>query len=258
MPLPLAATVSAAASWLGWQARTLTTSGGVAAWTVGTLVLYGSGWNGGAVLAAFFIGSNLISRLGRKPAVVPFEEKPDRRDAWQVYANGGPAALGALLGRIDATLGVWVLTASLAAAAADTWATAVGTRSPTMPRLLGIGARVPAGTNGGMTLVGSLAALAGASTVAAAGALAGGRLWLLPLGTLVGFAGMAVDSLAGATIQGRFFCAACNKSSEWRVHRCGTRTDLRGGLSWMNNDAVNLLATALAGAAALCMGRWLD
>jgi uncharacterized protein (TIGR00297 family) len=225
---------------------------------VGTLILYGSGWNGGAVLAAFFIGSNLVSRLGPKPPSAPLEAKPDRRDAWQVYANGGPAALGALLGRVDGTLGLWVLTASLAAAAADTWATAVGTRSPTVPRLLGVGARVPAGTNGGMTLVGSLAALIGAFTVATAGALAAGRLWLLPLATLVGFAGMAVDSLAGATIQGRFFCAVCNKSSEWRVHNCGTRTEPQGGLTWVNNDAVNLLATALAAVAALFMGRWLD
>jgi uncharacterized protein (TIGR00297 family) len=209
-------------------------------------------------LAAFFVGSNLISRLGGVPSPAQLDAKPDRRDAWQVYANGAPGALGALLGRADPTLGMWVLTASLAAAAADTWATAVGTRSAAMPRLLGFGPRVPPGTNGGVTLAGSLGALVGASIVSVAGALAAGRIWLLPLGTLVGFAGMAMDSVAGATIQGRFYCTACNKPSEWRVHRCGTATEPRGGLAWMNNDAVNLLATSLAAGAALLMGRWLD
>ncbi|HMH54634.1 MAG TPA: DUF92 domain-containing protein, partial [Gemmatimonadales bacterium] len=70
MPLPLAATVGAGVAWIAWRAGTLTLSGAVAAWTVGTLVLYGTGWNGGAVLAAFFISSNLVSRVGPRGSLV--------------------------------------------------------------------------------------------------------------------------------------------------------------------------------------------
>jgi uncharacterized protein (TIGR00297 family) len=257
VPLPVAATISAGFSGLGWRLGTLTTSGAVAAWTVGTLVLYASGWNGGAVLAAFFIGSNLISRLGRANRALRLDPKSDRRDAWQVYANGGAGALGALLGRAEPSLGVWVLSMSLAAAAADTWATSVGTRSAVMPRRLGFGPRVPAGTSGGMTLAGSLGAVAGAFTVSATGAVAAGLPQLLPLGTLIGFAGMVVDSIAGATLQGRFYCPRCDEPSEWRVHRCGNRTEIQGGLSWMNNDGVNLLATSLAAATALLLRDWM-
>jgi len=258
VPLPLAAIVSAGLAWLGWRAHSLTPSGAGAAWTVGTLVLYGSGWRGGAVLAAFFIGSNLVSRVGRKSAPVPLDAKPDRRDLRQVYANGAPGALGALIGRADPVLGLWILTASLAAAAADTWATSFGLRSRATPRLLAFGGPVPPGTSGGVTLAGSVAALAGAAVVSATGAMAAERVWLLPLGTLVGFAGMVLDSIVGALAQGRFYCAACDQPSEWRVHRCGNKTELRGGLSWVDNDGVNLVATSLAALVALVLWRTLD
>jgi uncharacterized protein (TIGR00297 family) len=258
VPLPLAAAVSAAVAWVAWRAQTLTLSGSVAAWTVGTLVLYGSGWNGGAVLAAFFVLSNLISRLGRTDAPVQLDPKSDRRDLWQVYANGGAAAVGALAGRTNPALGIWLVTASLAAAAADTWATSVGTRAGMRPRLLGFGPVVPPGTNGGMTLAGTIAACAGAFMVAGTGALAAGMSLLLPVGTLIGFAGMTVDSIAGALLQGRFRCPVCDQPSEWRVHHCGSPTMRTRGFVWLNNDGVNFLATSLAACAALIFWWWLD
>ena len=80
---------------------------------MGTLVLYGTGWNGGAVLAAFFISSNLVSRVGPRGSLVQLDPKGDRRDLWQVYANGGAAAAGALAAHGD--LGIWLVTATLAA-----------------------------------------------------------------------------------------------------------------------------------------------
>ncbi|HEY5939718.1 MAG TPA: DUF92 domain-containing protein, partial [Gemmatimonadales bacterium] len=82
-------------AFAAWRARTLTPAGALAAWTVGVLVLRGTGWQGGAVLAAFFISSNLVSRVGPRSTPAGLDPKPDRRDPWQVYANGGAAALGA-------------------------------------------------------------------------------------------------------------------------------------------------------------------
>jgi uncharacterized membrane protein len=217
----------------------------VAAWTVGTLVLYGTGWNGGAVLAAFFILSNLVSRVGPQRALVQLDPKSDRRDLWQVYANGGE-------------LGIWLVTATLAAAAADTWATSLGTRSGIGPRLLGFGRIVPPGTSGGMTLMGSAGGALGALIVSATGAWVSGTVAMIPAGTLIGFSGMVVDSVLGAVLQGRFHCQTCDETSEWRVHRCGRPTVLRGGFTWLDNDMVNFLATAFAAAAALVSWRWLD
>jgi uncharacterized protein (TIGR00297 family) len=256
VPLWLAALISIAVAGAAWAARTLTRAGAFAAWTIGMLVLYGSGWHGGAVLAAFFVSSNLVSRLSNHDAPSLLDPKGDRRDLWQVYANGGPAAIGALAGRSDPSLGVWLVTASLAAAAADTWASALGTRAGVSPRLLGFGAVVPSGTSGGMTLAGTAGACAGAIIVAGAGALTTDLLFLLPWGALIGLAGMTLDSIVGALLQGRFHCPACDQPSEWRIHRCGTETNRTGGVIWLNNDGVNLLTTSLAAAAALAFWHW--
>ena len=171
-----------------------------------------------------------------------------------MIANGGPAAAAALLGFDSPALGLWTVTASLAAAAADTWATSIGALSTTPPRLFPGGRRVEHGASGGITLLGTLGGAGGALLVAAIGALAGGDPRLLAAGTLIGFAGMLVDSALGSTLQGRFFCARCDESSEWRVHRCGEPTLRVGGLAWLNNDGVNLATTSLA--AALGAAAW--
>lgn len=250
--------MSAGVAFAAWRARTLTPSGALAAWTVGVLILRGTGWQGGAVLAAFFVSSNLVSRVRPRAALSGLDPKSDRRDLRQVYANGGAAALGAGLGLLDGALGIWLVTATLAAAAADTWATSIGTRSLILPRLPWSGRSVPVGSNGGMTLLGTAGGAAGALLVAATGAIAAEMPVLLPVGTLIGFFGMVADSMLGGLFQGRFHCPACDAASEWRVHRCGAATTREGGMAWLNNDGVNFIATALAGCAAVAVWLWLS
>ena len=251
----LAAAVSAALAVAAWRAGTLTGRGAAAAWIVGFLVLHGTGWQGGAVLAAFFVSSSLVSRL-LPDASGELDPKGDRRDPWQVYANGGFAALGGAAGTAHPELGLWLVTCSLAAATADTWATSFGSRSTALPRLIWSGRRVPMGTSGGVSSAGSLAAVAGALLVSGVGAATAGSWVLLPAATLIGFLGMVVDSTIGALLQGRFHCAACNVSSEWRVHRCGGTTACTGGLAWVNNDIVNFLATGAAAVAGFGVWYW--
>ncbi|HYF38424.1 MAG TPA: DUF92 domain-containing protein [Gemmatimonadales bacterium] len=257
MSLPLAAAVSAGVTAIAWYAGTLSRSGVVAAWTIGFCVLYGTGWSGGAVLAAFFVSTNLVSRLAPSRNSGTLDAKGDRRDGWQVYANGGPAALAALI-PADIDHKVWLISVSLAAAAADTWATAAGAHSRGPTRLLTSGAVVPSGTSGGVTPAGSLGAVFGSMLVAGVGALVIGRSSLFAAGTLIGFLGMVLDSFAGSRWQGRFYCVQCNQPSERRVHRCGCRTERRAGWQWLSNDGVNLLATAAALLAGWGVWVWLD
>jgi uncharacterized protein (TIGR00297 family) len=238
----VAAAVSAAVALLAWRARALTAAGGCAAWAVGAVILWGAGWAAGAVLLAFFVSSSAVSRLAAPERLL--DAKGNRRDAWQVLANGGAAAVGALAG----PAALWIVTAALAAAAADTWATSLGTRSRTPPRHLLTGAEVPAGTSGGVTPLGTAGGLAGAVVTALPGLVGGGTALALAA-TMIGFAGMLADSVLGALVQGRFHCPACDTASEWPVHRCGARTEPRGGWSWLTNDGVNAAATALAGLA---------
>jgi uncharacterized protein (TIGR00297 family) len=253
----LATALAAALAAAGWQVRALTGAGAIAATAVGTALLIGAGWAGAAVLGAFFVSSSAVSQIepSRPPGVG--DPKGDRRDHWQVLANGGPAALGALLAHDQPGLALWIATTSLAAAGADTWATSIGAWSRTPPLQLITWRSVPAGTNGGITWLGCSGAFAGAGLVALIGAWTGHQPALAVAAVGIGFAGMLVDSALGASVQGRFRCPVCGDASEWRRHRCGTLTTPVGGIGWLNNDGVNALATGSAALAGWCAWAWL-
>jgi len=182
--------------------------------------------------------------------------KGGRRDARQVLANGGIAGLCVLLHFIiPNSLILWVLfCAALAAANADTWATELGILNRQKPVLIVSGKHVEAGTSGAISLVGTLAAGAGAALIAwlawlvkPSGLTSVWNLWLTGLVFLAGVSGSLVDSLLGATLQGVYFCPVCQKETEKHpLHNCGTETTLIRGKAWMNNEWVNLSCTLSA------------
>ena len=227
----------------------------MAAWLVGSAILIGTGWRGGVVLAVFFFTSSGISRAFPAAGDVG-DAKGDRRDAWQVLANGSIAAAAALLGLREPSLGLWLLSVSLAAAAADTWATALGTWSGRTPRDLWTGRHVPPGTSGGVTLPGSAGAMGGAAIVATTYALVSTAPALLPAVALLGLLGMAADSLLGAVVQGKFRCPACRRPSERTIHQCGTPTIVERGWRWFSNDLVNFFAIGIAASVGWAVWLW--
>jgi uncharacterized protein (TIGR00297 family) len=252
MELIPACCISLAIAVGGRLFRALTGGGMVAAVLVGSAILARTGWAGCAALGAFFAGSSLISRLAPDHSVARFDAKGHQRDAAQVLANGGAAAVGAIL--LDPPAALWVVAASLAAAAADTWATAAGGWSRIDPRFILTGAPVPPGTSGGITPFGTLGAVGGAAVVAVSAGLIAGDGRLVALCTVIGCSGMLLDSVLGALVQARFHCPACAQPAERPRHRCGAATELTGGVAWINNDVVNGLATTAA--ALLGMAAW--
>lgn len=232
--------------------RLLTPRGTGAAIVVGALAFTATGWPGLLLLFAFFLPSSLVSRLSRPPEA-GLDPKGEQRDALQVMANGLPPSLGAALACWFGSEGLaWlVLTGGLAVAAADTWATAIGSWSRRPPRQLLTGRIVPRGTNGGVTLLGTIGAGAGALVVGLVALL---RPVAQPAlaAIMIGMAGMFLDAALGGALQGQFYCERCGQPSEWPHHRCGMRTVQVGGIRWLTNDAVNASATmagTLAGAA---------
>lgn len=215
---------------------------------MGTAVYGSGGWPNAAILLAFFITSTALSRLGRarKRALADIG-KQGARDGWQVLANGGVAAMCALLAQGQD--GAWqvAFAGAFAAATADTWATEIGTLYGGTPRSVLSGAPLATGLSGGITLAGSLAQIAGAVAIALTAALAHASNGIAAI-AVGGIAGSLVDSLLGATLQARYYCNACARACESDPHVCGANPSLRGGISWLNNDGVNALATA-AGAA---------
>src|SRR5262245_50072627 len=133
MSLVIALGLSSLIALAGWLSRALTRNGAITATLVGTAILWRTGWPGLAALGAFFIGSSLISRIAPDQSVTHFDAKGSMRDSWQVLANGGASALACII-PISPHASLWMVTASLAAAAADTWATSAGGWSPTEPR----------------------------------------------------------------------------------------------------------------------------
>jgi uncharacterized protein (TIGR00297 family) len=237
--------LGAAVAALAYWRQALTADGAAAAAVVGWITFARGGRSATGALLVFFGSSTLLSRLGerRKQALPLAQAKGARRDAWQVLANGGVATVATGLGRPYAATG------ALAAAAADTWATELGLLARQPPRLITTLRSVAPGTSGGITPEGLLASVGGAVVVGATAAALSGDRRLVRGAVLSGMAGALVDSLLGATLQAVYVCPTCEELTEVAVHpRCGSQALYRRGLTWMTNDAVNLLAT-LVGAA---------
>lgn len=214
----------------------LSPRGAIAALAVGAAVTLGAGLGGLALLFLFLLTSSALTPGG------------GRREPVQVAANGGVAALAALLAPLHPAWKL-ALAGALAAAAADTWSTEIGVKSSALARLITTGRPVPAGTSGGVTLVGSLGGAAGAALMAFAAAILG----VVPAGAAPwiaagGITGGVADSLLGATLQARWRCASCGALGETRRHECGGTGELASGMRWITNDTVNFLATLIGAA----------
>ncbi|MBA4420823.1 MAG: DUF92 domain-containing protein [Anaerolinea sp.] len=236
---------------LAYKVHSLSGSGAIAAALLGTIVFGVGGLPYTAILLVFFISSSLLSRLfkGTKKGVSEMFSKGSRRDVWQVLANGGAAGLLTLMSAIfvEQTIFWWLFCASLAAANADTWATELGVLSPTRPRLITTLEPVDMGASGGITLIGTVSALAGAGFIAIVATFFTPSLSMILLVTGAGLVGSLVDSALGASIQGIFYCDACNQETEKHPrHGCGNATRLIRGWDWLNNDWVNTACTVSA------------
>jgi uncharacterized protein (TIGR00297 family) len=239
------------------RTRTLSRSGAVAGALVGTICM-AAGWSWGALLLSLFVSASALSRIGevkKATRVDSVVEKGGERDAGQVLANGGVFAIAAL-GQLASPSPLWLAigAGAIAASTADTWATEVGTLVTRDPASILSGKRVPPGTSGGVTVAGSLAAVAGSVFIAAEATLA---TWPVSFAAVAvgGMVGALTDSVLGATLQARRWCEPCAVSTERLVHTCGTSTRHAAGVEGFDNDVVNAVCSAVGALVALAMTR---
>ncbi|RJX38200.1 DUF92 domain-containing protein [Paenibacillus pinisoli] len=267
---------SGLAAAAAYRARALSGSGAWSALAMGTgFVSFGEPvWFG--VLIAFFISSTFWSKWKRHARSKRDAEakyaKGGRRDAGQVWANGGAGLVLCALHAIFPHDG-WLLAyiGVMASVNADTWATEIGALSRSVPRSIVSGKRVVTGTSGGITPLGSAAALGGAAFIGAVAALLlaipqpgeaaagmGGyaAAGLIAVAAAAGLAGAFADSLLGATGQAMYRCQVCGSETE-RVSHCGSPTRHIRGFAALDNDRVNLLSSLVAGLLALALGQLL-
>ncbi|MEW6084436.1 MAG: DUF92 domain-containing protein [Chloroflexota bacterium] len=243
------------------RAHALSKSGAFAAICLGTIIFGVGGIPWAVLLLTFFFTSTALSRAFRKRKQGLNEKyaKGDQRDAGQVFGNGGLAAAFVLFHFFypESNIGWIGFAASLAAVNADTWATELGVLNPTPPRMItNLRKRVEKGTSGGVSLVGTLASLAGSALIAALASLFTYNWSLfLPI-TFAGLAGSLFDSFLGATVQAMYFCPTDNKETEKHpLHTCGTETVHLRGWKWLTNDWVNFACGVFSVIVALSLER---
>lgn len=259
--LALALLISLIIVSLAYWRKSLSRSGALSALIVGTLTFGLGGWEWGVLLGIFFVSSSLLSPFKeeeKRQAAEKFD-KGYRRDFGQVMANGGLGSLVATFSTLTPSPDWFPLFVGImATVTADTWATELGTLARRPPRLITNGRLVEVGTSGAISPLGTAVSLAGGLLI---GLSAGFMVPELPpfLGALIGSAGglsgSLFDSLLGATVQQIYYCDVCQKDTERRVHKCGHETRPLRGWAWLNNDLVNLLASAVGGLVTL--GMWL-
>ena len=242
-------------SLISFYVKFLSISGAAGTFLLGSIIFGFGGLMYTLPIMAFFVLSSLLSLTGKKYKR-KFEssfEKTGTRDFYQVWANGLiPAILVTLSVFYDDSWIYFAYCAALAAATADTWGTELGVFSKRPARLITTFEQVAAGTSGGISVIGSFAALLGSLVIAVIGISQHQSvqpvveyLPVLMLLTVSGFSGSIIDSILGATLQTQYTCAVCRKITEKKRH-CERGTKLLRGLKWLNNDFVNLLSITFA------------
>lgn len=231
--------------------RALTAGGIAAAVIVDILISIPLRSFGFCILLAFFMGGIAVDKI-KKKAQKPkqnlegIEKRGSCRDHIQVFANALVASVcAALYYFLEDRVFVVAFVASLAEALADTAASGIGALSG---RAYDIFRRRPCavGLSGGMSLFGTLASAVAALIIGLI-ALAFGEINPAECSiiTLAAVLGAFLDSMLGSLLQVKYRCTVCGSLVEKEQH-CGRPAVRHSGISFVNNDLVNLISTLLA------------
>ena len=201
--LLIACLVTATFAALAYALGMISRSGALGGIVVGTAIYASLGPRGFALLALFVVGGSLLTRIGfrRKQRTGTAQDQGGRRGGRNAIANCAVAVSCALLAAATA----WdfftvAFVASLGAAFADTSESEIGQLFSRTPRMITTLRKVKPGTDGAISLPGTLAGVAAACLTATL-ALALGLLESPQTALLVAisaFLGTLADSLIGA------------------------------------------------------------
>ncbi|MFP4010007.1 MAG: TIGR00297 family protein [Spirulinaceae cyanobacterium] len=212
--------------------KLLTLAGIIHAWILGVIIWATLGWPGYVIVAFYFIVGSGVTRIGlaQKEAAGIAEKRSGARGPENVWGSALTAALCAV-----GTLFVdpWMQSllilgyvASFSTKLADTTASEVGKAYGKRTFLITTLKPVSPGTEGAVSLEGTIAGIIAAGAIALLGWGVGViTLWGVLWSVLAAFIATNIESLIGATLQEKF--------------------------DWLTNEIVNIINTLIGGAIAI-------
>ena len=195
--------------------RFLDTSGIFAAGIIGIIVGIGGHWTWLAILLIFLVTGSFATRWSydEKDAMGLAEAREGARNWTNVIANGGAPAFVSMIAWLSSDSIIWAapFLAAVAVASADTLASEFGVLDPRV-RMIISGKHVAAGTNGGTSPTGQLAAAAGSLLISFLGCILfttfsvgfdADIVRVFCVVSLMGWTGCQVDSILGALFENR-------------------------------------------------------
>jgi uncharacterized protein (TIGR00297 family) len=221
--------------------KLLTPAGLLHAGALGVLLWGTLGWQGYLVMMFYFLAGSLVTRIGmaEKEALGIAEKRSGARGPENVWGSaliGAFCALGIFLltwnGSADAQNWVPLLklgyVASIGTKLADTCGTEIGKAYGQRTFLITTLKAVPRGTEGAVSLEGTVAGVIGSILLAALACAVG---LITPIGivlcAIAAFVATNIESLIGATIEGKF--------------------------GWLTHDVVNVLNTLIGAIVAILL-----
>ncbi len=223
-----------AVAWL-LPKKLLTPMGYLNAWILGVLVWGTLQWQGYVVVMFYFLVGSAVTKIGieQKEAEGIAEKRSGVRGAENVWGSALTATLCALATIfVDSPIRELLIlgyVASFATKLSDTTASEIGKAYGKTTFLITNFKPVPRGTEGAVSLEGTLAGIIGSLAIAIVGWSVGLiNLYGIFICLIAAFIATNIESVIGATIQSRF--------------------------DWLTNEVVNFFNTAIGATVAMAIG----
>ncbi len=231
--------------------KQMTLGGIVGAFCLGIVAILAFGFGGLTMYLFFVFGAGLLSHFNKNNEIYKeakeVQEKAEKRDLLQVFANGGVGFILAVVYLVYPNPMILLMFgASVAEALSDTFSGEVGMLMQGKTFSILNGRPMKPGLSGGVSIEGTLGGLLGSLLIA--------LMWYpiyfspsissisyIAIVTLSGFAGSIVDSLLGLTMQANYYDKEEDRIVE-KEYKNGKKLPLVKGFRIIDNEKVNFIS----------------